>query len=86
MNRRLVFLLILLSLMAAISGCTDMDTEQELGVSYTTYENVLAQSDILTFHVPLTDKTFHMVGNGSISRMLHGVIIINTSIILLLIL
>lgn len=37
------------------------------------------ESDIITFHVPLTEKTRHMVNKESLSLMKNGVILINTA-------
>ncbi len=51
----------------------DDDTE------YTTLENLLRSSDIISLHCPLTDETYHMINETSLRTMKNGVIIINTS-------
>ncbi len=51
----------------------DDDTE------YTTLENLLKSSDIISLHCPLTDETYHMINETSLRTMKNGVIIINTS-------
>ena len=49
------------------------------GLEYLTLEEVFEQSDILSFHCPLTEETEHMVCADSIARMKDGVVLINTS-------
>lgn len=53
--------------------CAKSDAEQ---VSYNT---LLEQSDIISFHVPLTNTTHHMVNSKSIAKMKDGVMLINVS-------
>lgn len=49
------------------------------GLEYASLEEVFSQSDILSFHCPLTEETQHMVCADSIARMKDGVVLINTS-------
>ncbi len=42
-----------------------------------TLEELLEQSDVITFHTPLTDETTDMVRAAEISRMKDGVVLIN---------
>ena len=48
------------------------------GVQKTTMEGLLAVSDILTLHCPLTESTRHLIRAETIQKMKHGAIIINT--------
>ncbi len=48
------------------------------GITYTTLEDLYAQSDIITLHCPLTDQTRHMIDAAAIARMKPGVMLINT--------
>jgi D-lactate dehydrogenase len=50
-----------------------------LGFTYTTLDQLLAESDIVTLHCPLTEKTNHLLGRAQISRMKRGALLINTS-------
>lgn len=50
-----------------------------LGVRYMEFEEVLAKSDILSLHVPLTQQTHHLLNASSIARMRRGAVLINTS-------
>lgn len=43
------------------------------------YEELLSESDFVTFHVPLTEKTHHMLTYEYIKKMKKGVVIINAS-------
>lgn len=51
--------------------------------NFTDIETVIAQSDIITMHVPLThqgiDKTFHLANANFFAKMKHGAWFINTS-------
>lgn len=40
---------------------------------------VLSQCDLISLHLPLSDKTFHMIGKKELSLMKKDAIIINTS-------
>ncbi len=48
-------------------------------VKYLPLNDVLAQSDILSLHCPLTDKTKHLVNAGTLGLMKNGAMLINTS-------
>jgi D-lactate dehydrogenase len=63
-----------------VSDIADI-TEQcvALGAKQTDYQDLIQQSDIITFHVPLTEKTRHMVNTESIEKMKTGVMLINVS-------
>jgi D-lactate dehydrogenase len=50
-----------------------------LGFTYVTMDQLLAESDIVTLHCPLTEKTQHLIGRSQISRMKRGALLINTS-------
>lgn len=51
----------------------------ELGIEYRSYDEVLEQSDIVTFHVPATDENHHMLNGENIARMKPGACVINTA-------
>ena len=51
----------------------------KLGIDYVTKEEIFAQSDIISLHLPLTPQTKHMVNEESLALMKDGVMIINTS-------
>lgn len=46
---------------------------------YAPFEQVLAESDALTLHVPLTPETRHLIGAAELARMKPGAILINTA-------
>lgn len=52
---------------------TDLDFKQ------VALEELLAQSDIISFHLPLTDTTKHMISDGEFTQMKDGVVIVNAS-------
>jgi D-lactate dehydrogenase len=49
-----------------------------MGVEYGTLEDLWEESDIVSLHAPLTEKTRHMVDAAAIARMKRGVMLINT--------
>lgn len=49
------------------------------GLSYVTLPELLAQSDVISLHCPLTSETQHMIGAAAIAGMKTGVVIVNTS-------
>lgn len=51
----------------------------ENGIKYCSFEDLLAQSDIISLHCPLTEKTLHLIDNQAIEKMKMGVMFINTS-------
>ncbi len=50
-----------------------------LGGTYVDLDTLLARSDIVTLHCPLTPATRHLIDAAAIARMKHGVMLINTS-------
>ena len=55
------------------------ETCLSLGVCYTTMDNLLARSDVVTLHCPLTPENRHVINRAAIARMKEGVMLINTS-------
>nr|WP_318380395.1 2-hydroxyacid dehydrogenase [uncultured Enterobacter sp.] len=51
----------------------------ELGVEYVDLPTLLAQSDVISLHCPLTPDNYHMLNRSSFEQMKDGVMIINTS-------
>ena len=49
------------------------------GVQAASLEDLLAQSDVVSFHVPLTSETQGMVDADFIARMRDGVVLVNTA-------
>jgi D-lactate dehydrogenase len=42
-------------------------------------DELLADSDIITLHCPLTPETYHLIDAGAVAKMKQGVMLINTS-------
>ena len=51
----------------------------DLGVKYTTLDEIFAKSDVITLHCPLTSENTHLLDTDSFEKMKDGVMIINTS-------
>ncbi|MCL2060570.1 MAG: NAD(P)-binding domain-containing protein [Oscillospiraceae bacterium] len=52
---------------------------QELGVAYATLDEILAECEVVSLHVPTTPETDRMVNDAFIRKMRTDAIIINTS-------
>ena len=48
-------------------------------VKYVELQELLKQSDIISLHCPLTEETYHIIGDDALAICKNGVIIINTS-------
>ena len=46
---------------------------------YVSLEEIFAESDVLSFHVPLNEESRHMVNQESLKKMKDGVVLINTA-------
>ncbi len=51
----------------------------ELGVTYTTLEDIYRQANVITLHCPMTQENYHMLNADAFDQMRDGVMIINTS-------
>ena len=67
-------------------GCRVLATAPEvnpeceaLGVQYVDLDGLLACSDAVSLHCPLTPQTRHLIDAGALTRMKRGAMLINTS-------
>jgi D-lactate dehydrogenase len=52
---------------------------REHGIAYAELDSVLAESDILTLHVPLTPDTHHLLNDRTLAQLKPGAFVVNTS-------
>ena len=57
----------------------DHEPPKAPGVEFTTMDEVLAQSDVLSLHCPLTPATKNLIGYEQMKRMKRTALLINTS-------
>jgi glyoxylate reductase len=57
----------------------DAEAERNFGVKFVSLDELLATSDFVTLHVPLTDETRGMISKETLSKMKQGSFLINTS-------
>lgn len=57
----------------------DLQKKPGLQCEYTTFENVLSNSDIISLHLPLNKETFHLIDEKAFTLMKKGAMLINTS-------
>ena len=55
------------------------DKAAELGVSMVPLDDLLAQSDFVSIHLPLTPQTRHLIGAAQLARMRPNAALINTA-------
>ncbi len=48
-------------------------------VEYVSLDELLAQSDLISLHCPLTEENYHLISRDTIRKMKDGVILVNTS-------
>jgi phosphoglycerate dehydrogenase-like enzyme len=57
----------------------DPTIEQQLALRYTSLDDLLASSTIVSLHVPLTNDTQALIGEAELAKMRAGALLINTS-------
>ncbi|MEO5715725.1 MAG: 2-hydroxyacid dehydrogenase [Luteolibacter sp.] len=64
-----------------VIGCDPFENPEfkALGGSYVTRDELLASSDIISLHCPLTPESHHLINTRTLAMMRDGVMIINTS-------
>ncbi|MEL7635579.1 MULTISPECIES: 2-hydroxyacid dehydrogenase [Sporomusa] len=55
------------------------EVEESLHIEYRSFEELLAASDVVSIHVPLTAETREMLGRRELGLMKHGSLLINTA-------
>ena len=51
----------------------------ELGFTYTTFDDILANSDVVSLHLPYMKETHHILNVDNIGKMKKGSVLINTA-------
>ena len=62
-----------------VSGHPNKVLEKELNAKKVDLSQLLKESDFVSLHVPLTDKTHHLIGEKELKMMKKTAILINTS-------
>jgi glyoxylate reductase len=57
----------------------DEQAERELGVAYVPLENLLRESDFVSIHAPLTEKTRHLIGEKELRLMKPTAFLVNVA-------
>jgi len=57
----------------------NLEREAELGLTYASLDDLLAQADFVSLHCPLTPETHHLIGEQALRQMKPRGILINTS-------
>ncbi len=54
-----------------------IDAEEKLGAKYVELRELLRESDFVTLHTPLTEETYHLIGEEELKMMKSNAIIVN---------
>lgn len=54
-------------------------TKPQESVDFVSLDNLLAQSDFVSVHVPLTPETTNLINSGALGKMMPNAILVNTS-------
>jgi D-lactate dehydrogenase len=57
----------------------DMTKADHFDFTYTSLEDLLSRSDIVTLHAPASDASRHLIGTHNIGQFKRGVLLINTA-------
>jgi D-lactate dehydrogenase len=57
----------------------DEQAAQEIGFDYVDMDTLLKQADVISIHVPGSEKTKHLLGKEQFDAMKQGVVLINTA-------
>jgi D-lactate dehydrogenase len=57
----------------------DPTKAERLGFSYTSLEDLLGRSDVVTLHAPATPENRHLIGEHNIAQFKRGALLINTA-------
>ena len=63
----------------AVARTMTAEREEDLGVRFTDLQTVMAQSDIVSLHVPLTADTRKLIGEAELRSMKPGSYLVNTT-------
>ena len=63
----------------AYDAFPNVEASQRFGFVYTSLEELLNQSDIVTLHVPYNHSTHHLINLNNINQFKKGALLINTS-------
>ncbi len=61
------------------SRSRNSELEQELGVMYSSFDELLSMSDVVSLHIPGSDDTRHMINAASLAKFKKGSYLINTA-------
>ena len=56
-----------------------VEEETKLNVTYVSKEELLAQADFVSLNAPLTDDTYHIIGEDELKQMKQSAFLINTA-------
>lgn len=55
------------------------EAEARLGLEHRSLHDLVAEADVVTLHVPLSDQTHHLIDEAMLTRFRAGSILVNTS-------
>jgi D-3-phosphoglycerate dehydrogenase len=62
-----------------VVGYDIIPIKTDLAIKQVSLDELLAQADLISLHIPLTDQSRHMISDKEFAKMKDGVIIINAA-------
>jgi len=62
-----------------VVGYDIVPIKTDLAIQQVSLDELLAQADLISLHIPLTDQSRHMISDKEFAKMKNGVIIVNAS-------
>jgi len=62
-----------------VARTPDLEFGQQHGIRFVSFDEALAQADILSLHAPLTPQTENLIDAAALAKMKRGAYLINTS-------
>jgi D-lactate dehydrogenase len=59
--------------------CKNTELQEAIGFKYSSLDNLLKKSDVVSLHVPYNKYTHHLINNEKLSLIKKGAILINTA-------
>lgn len=63
----------------SVIGYDVVPFKTDLAIKPVTLDELLAQADVISLHIPLTDQSRHMISDAQFAKMKNGVVLINAS-------
>lgn len=57
----------------------DKELEKEMDIKYVSFDELLANSDVITLHIPYSESNHYLINSGNIGKIKKSAVLINTA-------